>query len=207
MNPGTGMIPDDPAERDALAGEYVLGSLDARQAALVAAALPDDAALRAAVLAWEARLAPLTELATPEAPPPDLWRRIEQALPGAPPAAATAAVSGAVRAGKPRWLDWWRFAAMGSSAVAAGLAALLLIRPPAEPRLMTVLLTSRDQPAWVVEADRGGALRLASLNARPLEGDRVMQLWALPQGATAPTSLGLIPAAGRLTVTAFLSAR
>ncbi len=29
-----------------------------------------------------------------------------------------------------------------------------------------------------------------------------MQLWALPQGATAPTSLGLIPAEqGRLTVT------
>jgi anti-sigma-K factor RskA len=29
----------------------------------------------------------------------------------------------------------------------------------------------------------------------------VLQLWALPQGATAPTSLGLIPPEGRVTVT------
>ena len=29
----------------------------------------------------------------------------------------------------------------------------------------------------------------------------MLQLWALPPGATAPTSLGLIPAAGQITVT------
>jgi anti-sigma-K factor RskA len=53
----------------------------------------------------------------------------------------------------------------------------------------------------MVEAQRGGALRLASLNPQPVDADRVLQLWALPQGATAPTSLGLIPAAGEVTVT------
>ncbi|MBR0678295.1 RNA polymerase subunit sigma-70, partial [Roseomonas alkaliterrae] len=96
----------------------------------------------------------------------------------------------------------WRAWALGASAVAAGLAALLVLRPaPApEPRLMTVLLTQQDQPAWLVEAERGG-LRLASLNPQPVPDDRVMQLWALPQGAAAPTSLGLIPAGeGRITV-------
>jgi anti-sigma-K factor RskA len=184
------MIPAEPHERDALAGEYVLGTLDARAAQEVAAALPQDAALRAAVAAWEARLAPLTTLAEPEAPPPELWDRIAAALPGA--AAAPA---------RRRWLDPWRGWAVGATAVAAGLAGVLLLRPAAEPRLMTVLLTSRDQPAWVVEADRGGALHLASLNPQPVEAGQVMQLWALPQGATAPISLGLIPAAGRLTVT------
>jgi anti-sigma-K factor RskA len=192
--PPPGAIPDDPQERDVLAGEYVLGTLDARAAAEVAAALPTHAAMRAAVAAWEARLAPLTELANPEAPPPDLWDRIEAALPGTRPATRMAPV----RRG---WLDPWRGWAIGASAVAAGLAAVLLFRPAEQPRLMTVLLTQRDQPAWVVEADRSGALRLASLNPRPLEADRVLQLWALPPGATAPTSLGLIPSAGRLTVT------
>ncbi len=183
------MIPTDPAERDALAGEYVLGTLDARAAAEVARAMETDAALRAAVAAWEARLAPLTALASPEAPPPGLWERIAAALDGPRPAPAPA------RPG------FWRFCALGASAVAAGLAALLLVRPAPEPRLMTVLLTQRDQPAWLVEAE-GGALRLASLNPQPVPSDRVMQLWALPQGATAPTSLGLIPAEqGRLTVT------
>ncbi|WP_198374783.1 anti-sigma factor [Neoroseomonas rubea] len=183
------MIPTDPAERDALAGEYVLGTLDARAAAEVARAMETDPALREAVAAWEARLAPLTALAPPEAPPPGLWERIAASLDGPRQAPAVA---------KSRFLRVW---ALGASAVAAGLAVLLLVRPAPEQRLMTVLLTQRDQPAWLVEA-QGGALRLASLNPQPVPSDRVMQLWALPQGASAPTSLGLIPAEqGRLTVT------
>lgn len=187
------MIPTDPQERDILVGEYVLGTLDARTAAELEAALPGDAALRAAVRAWEARLAPLMVLAGPEAPPADLWQRIEAALPRA---------ARPVPAPKRReWLDPWRGWAIGASAVAAGLAALLVIRPaPEPPRLMTVLLTQSDQPAWVVEADPTGQLRLASLNPRRLEEGRAMQLWGLPPGATAPTSLGLIPPEGRLTV-------
>lgn len=182
------MIPTDPAERDALAGEYVLGTLDARAAAEVARAMETDAGLRAAVAAWEARLAPLTALAPPEAPPPGLWERIAVALDGP-------------RAAPPPATRLWRFWAIGASAVAAGLAVLLVARPAPEPRLMTVLLTQRDQPAWLVEAE-GGALRLAALNPQPVPPDRVMQLWALPQGATAPTSLGLLPGPdARLTVT------
>jgi anti-sigma-K factor RskA len=195
--------PTDPAERAALAGEYVLGTLDAATARAVERALDTDAALRAEVEAWEARLAPLAALAPPEAPPPGLWDRIAHAL---EPSAPSSAPPPAVTMAEPRLgLGWlWRGWAVGASAVAAGLALILLLRPvpapPPQERLMTVLLTQRDQPAWLVEAERGGALRLASLNPRPIEPDRVMQLWALPQGATAPTSLGLIPPEGRITV-------
>ncbi|WP_203071468.1 anti-sigma factor [Falsiroseomonas ponticola] len=184
------MNPMAPEERDALAAEYVLGTLEAREAAIVAAALATDPALAEAVAAWEAKLAPLTALAPPEAPPPGLWARIEAALDPARPAAT------------PWWrrlLDPWRAGAIGATAVAAGLAAVMILRPAPEPRLMTVLLTDREQPAWLVEADRAG-IRLASLNTRPAPPDRVLELWALPQGATAPTSLGIIPADGRLTV-------
>jgi anti-sigma-K factor RskA len=195
MTPPT--IPGDPVERAGLAAEYVLGTLDARDAAAVEAALASDAVLLAEVTAWEARLAPLQALAPPEAPPPDLWDRIEAALGGGAPAVAVAPVP----APKPAWLGLWRGWALGASAVAAGLAGFILLQPAPQPRLMTVLLTQRDAPAWTVEADRSGALRLAALNPRPLEGDRVLQLWALPQGATTPTSLGLIPASGQVTVT------
>ena len=188
-------------EREALAGEYVLGTLDARAAAEVERAMATDPALRAAVAAWEARLAPLAALAPPEAPPPDLWDRIEAALPGAPAAPAAAMRGGIARAGACRW---WRGWALGASAIAAGLAALVVLRPPEPvppPQLMTVLLSNQDQPAWLVQAERDGAIRLAALNAQPVPPDRVLQLWALPQGATAPTSLGLIPPEGRVTVT------
>ncbi len=175
-----------PEERDALAGEYVLGTLDAREAARVRAQLEADAELGAAVAQWEARLAPLQSLAPPAAPPPDLWARIAGSLDPAQPAPH-------------RWRFPWPAFGLGASAVAAGLAAVLLLRPAAEPALMTVLLTSQDQPAWLVEA-AGGELRLAALNPQPVAADRVMQLWALPQGATAPTSLGLVPDGGRMTV-------
>lgn len=187
------MIPTDPTERAALAGEYVLGTLEARLAAEVAAALARDPALAAEVAAWEARLAPLLALAEPEAPPPGLWDRIEAAVHPVPAPARP-------RPPRASWL--WRGWALGATAVAAGLAGVLVLRPAEPPRLMTVLLTQRDQPAWVVEAERGGGLRLAALNPRPIDAGRVMQLWALPPGAAAPTSLGLIPSEGRLTVTA-----
>ncbi len=179
-----------PEEREALAAEYVLGTVEAREAAVVTAALATDAALAEAVAVWEARLAPLTALAPPEAPPPGLWDRIAAALDPAPVA-------------KRGWLagllDPWRMGAIGGTALAAGLAAFILLRPEPEPRMMTVLLSERDQPAWLVEAD-GGGIRLASLNPRPAPEGRALQLWALPQGATAPTSLGLIPAEGRISV-------
>lgn len=192
------MTPEE-TDREALAGEYVLGTLDAREAAAVERAMATDPALRDAVAAWEARLAPLSALAPPEAPPPGLWARIEAALPGA---AAAAAPKPPEPERVPRW---WRVLAISATAAACGLFALVLLPPPERPaeapRMMTVLLSSRDQPAWLVEAERDGAIRLAALNPQAVPSDRVLQLWALPQGATAPTSLGLIPAAGRVTVT------
>ncbi|MBR0676724.1 RNA polymerase subunit sigma-70, partial [Roseomonas alkaliterrae] len=77
------MIPLDPVERDAMAAEYVLGTLGAGEAREIEQAMETDPALRAAVEAWQARLGPMSALAAPELPPPGLWERIERAL--APP--------------------------------------------------------------------------------------------------------------------------
>jgi anti-sigma factor ChrR (cupin superfamily) len=70
-------------DRDLLAAEYVLGTLDAEQRARVASALANDSALRDAVAAWEHRLLPMTEAAQALAPPKVLWDRIEASLPPA----------------------------------------------------------------------------------------------------------------------------
>ncbi len=176
-----------PQERDELAAEYVLGTLEAREAEAARALIGQDADFARLVADWERRLAPLLALAAPEAPPPGLWARIEATLDGAAPARRS-------------WRFPWPALGLGASAVAAGLAAFLVFRPPAPAPLMTVLLTSQDQSAFLVEAERG-QIRLAAVNPRGVEAGRVMQLWALPQGATAPTSLGLVPESGRLSVT------
>lgn len=183
----TGTIPTDPAEREALAGEYVLGTLDARTVAAIEAALPGDAALRAAVDAWEARLAPLTALAAPEAPPEALWARIEAALDPAKPAA------------RPSRL--WRLWAIGATLAAAVFAGLAFLPRAPETRFMTVLVTDKSTPAWMAETDANGALRVSAVAA--LDGTkprapagRALELWGLAPGASAPVSLGLLPANG-----------
>ena len=68
------MIPTAPEELDLLAGEYVLGTLEAWKAREVEAALPTSPDLRAAVALWEQRLVGLAELAPKEPPPPELQR-------------------------------------------------------------------------------------------------------------------------------------
>jgi hypothetical protein len=57
---------------DALAAEYVLGSLDAAERASVAARRASDRQLAAAIAAWERRLAPLSEREPGLAPPAHL---------------------------------------------------------------------------------------------------------------------------------------
>ena len=183
-------------DRELLAAEYVLGTLDARQSAAVDAALSRDPALAEAVAAWTSRLAPLTRLAAPEAPPPDLWDRIEARIaPAAKPA--------------PRQSRFWQGWAIGASLAAAAFAGLAFMPRAEKPAYMTVLVSDRAAPAWIAQADRSGGITLAAV--RPAFGQpqpatpegRVMQLWGLRPGETAPTSLALLPRTpGRITIPA-----
>jgi hypothetical protein len=61
---------------DALAAEYVLGSLDADERARVAARLASNRRLAEAIAAWERRLAPLSEREPGLAPPAHLLESI-----------------------------------------------------------------------------------------------------------------------------------
>jgi len=193
----SGASPDD---RDLRAGEYVLGTLDARQSAAVELDMDRDPALAEAVAAWTRRLDPLTRLIPQAAPPPDLWARIEAGLPapaaGRPPVAA------------PWRLSWlWRGWAIGASLAAAAFAGLAFMPRAEKPAFMTVLVSDRAAPAWIAQADRTGGITLAAV--RPAFGDaqpatpdgRVMQLWGLRPGDSSPTSLALLPRTpGRVSI-------
>lgn len=185
----------DPAERDAAAGEYVLGTLSPDNHAAVAAALPGDAALRAAVYAWQDRLLALTARTPAADPAPALWPRIAagldwQALPGRAPVART-----------PWWqgLRFWQ--GLSAVGVAASLVLALRLVAPAPPaptegaRYVAVLESPDDKRAagWVVEVQAGGALRLVPVgDTPPVPPGRSLQFWTKPQGAAGPTSLGLV---------------
>jgi anti-sigma-K factor RskA len=199
----SGTIPTDPEARDLLAAEYVLGTLDARQSAAVEAALATDLALADAVAAWTNRLAPLTRLAPPEAPPPDLWDRIAARLPGATP------LPGGPRPAPVPRARFWQAWAIGASLAAAVFATIAFLPRAESPGYVTVLVSDSAAPAWIAQADREGGITLAAV--RPAFGEpqattpegRVMQLWAQRPGDANPTSIALLPRTpGRVTIPA-----
>lgn len=196
------MSPDqDPQERSATAGEYVLGTLDAATRAKVEQALPADAALQAEVYRWQDRLLGLTRRVAPAEPDAGLWPGIAGRL-GAAPATRAANAPGA--ANDPVWQRLRRWQLTGGLAIAASLvlATLLVLRAPTAvdaPDRYLALLQAPDNQAtgWIVEITAGDKLRLvpvAPIAGEPPPAGKTLQFWTKPEGAAGPTSLGLVRA-------------
>jgi anti-sigma-K factor RskA len=178
---------------DALAAQYVAGTLRGGARRRFETLLPGHPALRAAVAEWQSRLIPLTAVIAAQAPPAHTWDRIAQRL--WPEDAATAAP-----------LPWWRGLAFwrglsGVATVAALALALRLVQPGAtEPPVMVVL-----QPTGNAAGIGGSVVASFSADgraavARPVQpvsvqSDRTLELWWAP-AAGKPKSLGLIRADG-----------
>lgn len=180
-----------PPLADALAAQYVAGTLRGGARSRFEALLPSHPALQRAVRDWQQRLMPLTGVLPPEPPPPRVWRAIEQGL---WPAPAAAPASG--------WwarLSLWRSVSAFASVAALALA-LLLANPPAQPPVVVVLQSTGGDPAVAGSVVASFSADGRAVVARPLtpvalKTDRVLELWwAREKGA--PMSLGLIKADG-----------
>lgn len=192
------------AEDHELAGEYVLGTLDAAQRRAMQARLAQEPALQAAVQAWEERLLPLSDLAEPVTPSAQLWWRIERSLD-----ALLAPVPR--RAPVPWWRNWhslslWRGLAAGGFATAAVLASVLVARemaPEPATRFMVVLVAPEDKaPGWVVQAGGSSRIELIPLGSVEVPADKALQFWTKADGWSGPVSLGLVTPGHRLEVPA-----
>lgn len=179
----------DPEERNALAGDYVRGTLSGAEQTVFALALARDPALRAEVVAWQDRLlglAPPT-VAVAVAPSPGLWSRIAQtaAWPHAQP---------------PLWqrLGFWQgltaVAALGCLVLAVSRATHPGGNDAAVPHFVAVLQSpDKATNGWLVEAHRGGTLRLLPLaGGDPVPPGSTLQLWTKGERDSGPTSLGLV---------------
>jgi anti-sigma-K factor RskA len=183
------MIPDDQEELEILAGEYVLGVLDAGQVAEVVNAIATNTRLRAAVTFWQDKLDPLTEIVVPASPPTNAWDAISRRI---KPARSSHMWNG---------IRFWRWSSAGLAAVAAALILYIALAPisPA-PNLVSVLHPlQQDQASWIATIGRDG-LHLSALASASPPNDRAYELWAIAAGATRPSPLGVIPADGRFAL-------
>lgn len=123
---------------DALAAEYVLGSLDAAERASVAARRASDRRLAAAIAAWERRLAPLSEREPGVPPPGDLLDRILARIADEQARSGGARGSGAVVPLRRIAGRSWALTLAGALAACLALAAVLLNEPlgPGAPARM-----------------------------------------------------------------------
>ena len=180
---------NDSADLDALAGEYVLGTLDAQQRHAVEQRLPHDANLQAAVERWEARLLPLNDLVPAQPPSRQLWPRIERSL-------------YALNVPAPQAKDsWWNLLPLWRGLSAAGLAAtlvlgtVLLTATPSvsPPTYVVVLVAPQDQaPGWVIQASNRQHIQLIPLGITQVPTDKTLQFWTKGDGWDGPVSLGLV---------------
>ncbi|HEV7578223.1 MAG TPA: anti-sigma factor [Caldimonas sp.] len=177
---------------DALAAEYVLGTLRGGARRRFESLLPAHAVLRAATLAWQERLMPLTGVVEPVQPAGEVWRRISDRLDR-----RKSAVAGAWQR-----LSFWRGLTAFASIAAIGLAVLLATPRAVAPPIVVVLAATNAAASGVAAAPivasiSGDGTTLVTRPIVPvaLRPDRSLELWAVPaQGA--PRSLGVLPGGG-----------
>lgn len=179
-----------PGRTDALAAQYVLGTLRGRARERFERLAGSDAALGDAVRQWEERLVPLAEALPPVRPPQRVWRAILRRVRGSEGPDARASMWAS--------LGFWRGLALAGLAAAFVLAVALFTPAPERPEgtLVVVLAAQDAKPALVASADRTGrVLTVKAIAPVELAADRALELWALPDRGN-PRSLGLVAATG-----------
>lgn len=178
---------------EALAGEYVLGTLDAAERTAVAARRQREPLLDNAIIAWEARLAPLDQLTVDVPPPPDLLARIEQTIASGGQGGADTIDLAAIQ----QRLRTWRRRAIAASSIAASLLVYVGLRETVlqdEPQNYVAVFAQDDVlPRFYMTIN----LKTRELTVRPVGAERqpgkTYQLWiASDQLGPAPQSLGLV---------------
>jgi len=182
---------------DALAAEYVLGTMRGAARRRFEALLPAHVELRRATAAWQERLLPLTEAIDPVEPPGEVWRRISDRLDRRK----------SVATGTWQRLSFWRGLTAFASVAAIGLAVLLASPRPAAPPVVVVLAptgaaASAAAAGPIVASISGDGTTLVTRPIVPVaaQPDRSLELWAVPTDGSGPRSLGVLPTGAGATV-------
>jgi anti-sigma-K factor RskA len=188
----------DPAVRSALAAEYALGTLRGAARRRFERLLRADAALRAEVWRWEARLADLALRLPPQQPEPGVWSALERRL--------AASRRAAVRRVEPRPAPLWRvWAGLAAAAVIVAFVVFTQTRTPTPPtappiaaqgeRYVALLKLPDSTMQWTLSlVPARGEMHAVASGEYPQLGAHSLELWWIsPQG---PVPIGLLPTRG-----------
>lgn len=187
----------DPV-RNALASEYVLGTLQGPARIRFQRLLMQHSSMRHTLWRWEGHLNTLGGSLPPQPLPPQLWSKIEARLGftdrAAPPDNIVNFPERTVR-------NWQWFASL--SAAAAIIFAVLLFMPHSLQQgvapQVAIVQSEKAQALWLIEVTENRINVQATDKLQP-QPDRDYELWIVAKDGRAPISLGLLPKQGRLVL-------
>lgn len=173
------MKPDQYQRDQALAAEYVLGTLSGPARRRFEVWMMESERLRRRVWYWERRLAPLNAALKPVTPPKAVWSGVDRKL-----------------RDRPWRRRLWPGLVAGLAAAAVVATVLLMARPlhsPSGPLYLGVVQNSSGQPLWVVESrPDSDSLNIRRVRAGDAGPGKDYELWILPRSGP-PRSLGVLP--------------
>lgn len=176
---------------DALAAEYVLGTLSHAERSDAEARRARDPAFDAAVLDWERRLGPLAEDVAAVAPPPGLYDKIRAQI-----GLTSNVISFKARErAMVQRANRWRNMAAGMTALAASLAGVVVWQDYQRRQMPTqyvaVLQADKTLPAFLLTVDTQTNMFVISAMQKPTEPETSYQLWLVHDDMPEPKSLGV----------------
>lgn len=189
--------------RDALAAEYVLGTLRGAARKRFQGLILQYPDLRHSVEQWEKHINALVSQIQPVAPDPVVWEKIKRRLAFSDGHLISPQLQDTNVVTFPeKEVSRWKTISLLASAAAVVLAVLLVQLQPIEPepaQQFTVMQNEAKESLWLIEITAKTIDAYASKNVSQRQQNDY-QLWMLAEDGRPPISLGLLPQTGLVSL-------